>query len=63
MKNKIWKSTFTAMADMSVTEIAKIADRRMYEEKSCYYEKCGVDGHCNMDIYKSLDIFLSLIHI
>lgn len=24
--------------DMSVTEIAQIADRRMYEEKSCYYE-------------------------
>ena len=23
---------------MSVTEIAKIADRRMYEEKTCYYE-------------------------
>ena len=49
------------MADMSVTEIAKIADRRMYEEKSCYYEKCGVDGHCNMDIYKSLDIFFGKI--
>lgn len=47
--------------DMSVTEIAQIADRRMYEEKSCYYEKCGVDGHCNMDIYKSLDIFFDKI--
>ena len=49
------------MADMSVTEIAQIADRRMYEEKSCYYEKCGVDAHCNMDIYKSLDIFFDKI--
>lgn len=35
LKNKVWKSAFTAMADMSVTEIAQIADRRMYEEKSC----------------------------
>lgn len=31
----VYKSEFP---DMSVTEIAKIADRRMYEEKSCYYE-------------------------
>ncbi len=33
--------------DMSITELAKLADKRMYEEKSAYYRAKGIDRRKN----------------
>lgn len=42
------------LPEISVVEMAKIADRRMYEAKSAYYHSNGIDGHGQMAVYTAL---------
>lgn len=46
--------TKSEFPDISIIEMAKIADRRMYEAKSAYYHSNGNDGHGQMAVYTAL---------